>query len=143
MDECCEFLPCLGHIRSSLPLSRQPDANNPAVYREMNVFSQLTYFHPEAFFSSRMVVFFLAGDEWWAPSAICSASVPPSTPLLLLRGSFRIGCGFTASTCFCRSLSLSRMCVLSRVLANSSEPVIVAYGGRLCFLSLVFMCTTA
>jgi hypothetical protein len=43
----------------------------------------------------------------------------------------------------CRSLTLSRMCVLSRVFANSSEPVIVPYGGRLCFLSLLFMCTTA
>ncbi len=50
MDECCEFLPCLGHIRSSPPLSRQPDANDPALYRKMNVFSQITYFHPEAFF---------------------------------------------------------------------------------------------
>ncbi len=41
------------------------------------------------------------------------------------------------------SLSLSRMYVLSRVLANSSEPVVVAYGNRLCFFSLLFMCTTA
>jgi hypothetical protein len=39
----------------------------------------------------------------------------------------------------CRSLSVSRMCVLSCVLANSSEPVIVAYGGRLCFF-LCFSC---
>jgi hypothetical protein len=38
------------------------------------------------------------------------------------------------------SLSLSRMCVLSRVLANSSETVIVAYGGRLFFFFLCFSC---
>lgn len=36
------------------------------------------------------------------------------------------------------SLSLSRMCVLSRVLANSSETVIVAYGGRLFFFFFAF-----
>lgn len=133
-------------IRSSPPLSRQPDANDPAVYRGMNVFSQITYFHPEAFFliqdgcllpCRRRVVGTVSDLQ--APASLrphrfccCEEAFVFGVASLLVRVSCRSVC-----------LSLSRMCVLSRVLANSSEPVIVAYGGRLCFFSLLFMCTTA
>ncbi len=99
MDEICEFLQCLGHplFPSSFPAARCKRPNvvqgDECLFTD-NVFPSRSFFSHPGWLSSS-----LQETSGGHRQRFAGASVPPSTPLLLLRGSFRIRCGFTASTC--------------------------------------------